>query len=64
LEPSDPWCHNNIATCALQLNKPEMAKRHFKHAQVLDADGEAGQYATLVLTGLEDENQMNDCLSS
>jgi tetratricopeptide (TPR) repeat protein len=65
LEPSDPWCHNNIATCALQLNKPEMAKRHFKHAQVLDADGgEAGQYATLVLTGLEDENHMNDCLSS
>ncbi len=64
LEPSDPWCHNNIATCALQLNKPDMAKRHFKHAQDLDSEGEAGQYAMLVLTGMEDENKMSDFISS
>ena len=64
LEPSDPWCHNNIATCALQLNKPEMAKKYFEHAQILDPEGEAGQYAVLVLTGMEDENKMNDLISS
>jgi tetratricopeptide (TPR) repeat protein len=56
LEPHDPWCHNNIATSYLQQSKPKSAIQHLERAKALDPQGEAGQYAELVLMGLtEDE---------
>jgi tetratricopeptide (TPR) repeat protein len=53
LDPSDPWCHNNIATCSLQQERQDIAKKHFERAKLLDPDGEAGQYASLVLAGMD-----------
>lgn len=64
LEPSDPWCHNNIATCSLQQKNIDVAKKHFERARKLDPDGEAGQYAKLVLAGMDDENHMKAILAS
>jgi tetratricopeptide (TPR) repeat protein len=52
LEPHDPWCHNNIATSYLQQSKPQSAIQHLERAKALDPQGEAGQYAELVLMGL------------
>jgi tetratricopeptide (TPR) repeat protein len=56
LDPSDPWCHNNIATCSLQQERLDIAKKHFERAQLLDPQGEAGQYAALVLAGMGSSN--------
>jgi len=53
LDPSDPWCHNNLGTCSLQQENKDQAIKHFKRAQLLDPKGEAGQYASLVLSGME-----------
>jgi tetratricopeptide (TPR) repeat protein len=63
LDPSDPWCHNNVATSSLKENKIDRAKKHFAYAQELDPEGEAGQYATLILAGIEDEDKMTDLIS-
>ena len=52
LDPTDPWCHNNIATTCLQQNRLPQAKHHLQRACALDPEGEAGQYAQLVLSGL------------
>ena len=55
LEPHDPWCHNNIATSYLQQSKPKSAIQHLERAKALDPQGEAGQYAELVLIGLMED---------
>jgi tetratricopeptide (TPR) repeat protein len=55
LEPHDPWCHNNIATSYLQQSNPKSAIKHLERAKALDPQGEAGQYAELVLMGLMEE---------
>lgn len=52
LDADDPWCHSNIATCFLQLDNEIEASYHLNKAVELDANGEAGQYAQLILTGL------------
>lgn len=52
LEADDPWCHSDMATCYLNLGDSEQAKNHLQQTATLDPDGEAGQYAQLILTSL------------
>ena len=52
VDQKDPWCHSNIATCYLQLGDEQNAKTHLEHTVELDATGEAGQYANLILAGI------------
>lgn len=51
-EANDPWCHSDLATCYLNLGELENAKRHLEQTVALDPDGEAGEYAQLILSGL------------
>jgi tetratricopeptide (TPR) repeat protein len=51
-EANDPWCHSDLATCYLNLGELENAKRHLEKTVALDPDGEAGEYAQLILSGL------------
>ncbi len=51
-EDGDPWCHSDVATCYLNLGDVSNAKHHLEKTVSLDPDGEAGQYAQLILTGL------------
>lgn len=51
-EDNDPWCHSDLATCYLNLGELENAKRHLEKTVALDPDGEAGEYAQLILGGL------------
>lgn len=50
-EDGDPWCHSDVATCYLNLGDIENAKRHLEKTLALDPEGEAGQYAQLILGG-------------
>jgi tetratricopeptide (TPR) repeat protein len=56
IDRQDPWCHSNIATCYLQLGDEANARKHLEKTAILDASGEAGQYANLILTGLSAES--------
>jgi tetratricopeptide (TPR) repeat protein len=47
--PEDPWCHSNIATTMLQLDMSDKALHHLERTAELDPEGEAGEYAKLVL---------------
>lgn len=51
-EDQDPWCHSDVATCYLNLGDLQNAKRHLEKTVALDPEGEAGQYAQLILGGL------------
>ncbi|WP_303672993.1 tetratricopeptide repeat protein [Vampirovibrio chlorellavorus] len=51
-EANDPWCHSDLATCYLNLGEVENAKRHLEKTVALDPEGEAGEYAQLILGGL------------
>lgn len=53
LSPQDAWCLSNLATCELQLGHEEQAIDYLKQAQALDPQGEAGQYAQLILMQFE-----------
>ena len=52
LEEGDAWCHSDMATCYLNLGDSEQAKNHLQQTATLDPNGEAGQYAQLILTSL------------
>lgn len=51
-DDTDPWCHSDVATCYLHLGDTENAKQHLQKTLQLDPDGEAGQYAQLILGGI------------
>lgn len=51
-EDTDPWCHSDVATCYLNLGDTESARQHLERTVALDPEGEAGQYAQLILGGL------------
>jgi tetratricopeptide (TPR) repeat protein len=51
-DADDPWCHSDVATCYLNLGDVENARQHLKKTVSLDPDGEAGQYAQLILSGM------------
>jgi tetratricopeptide (TPR) repeat protein len=51
-EDADPWCHSDVATCYLHLGDSENARVHLQKTVQLDPEGEAGQYAQLILVGL------------
>lgn len=51
-EEGDPWCHSDVATCYLNLGDLSNAKRHLEKTLALDPNGEAGEYAQLILSGL------------
>ncbi len=51
-EEGDPWCHSDLATCYLNLGDLSNAKRHLEKTVALDPNGEAGEYAQLILSGL------------
>jgi|GEM_PF-2212597 len=48
----DAWCHSDIATCHLNLGNAAEASLHLTRTVELDPDGEAGQYAALILGGI------------
>lgn len=49
----DPWLNSDLATCHLNLGHQDEAKTYFEKTLDLDPDGEAGEYAKLVLMGLQ-----------
>lgn len=51
-EEGDPWCHSDIATCYLHLGDTKNAAQHLEKTLALDPNGEAGEYAKLLLTGI------------
>lgn len=51
-EEQDPWCHSDLATCYLHLGDLPNARHHLQKTVQLDPEGEAGQYAQLILAGL------------
>jgi tetratricopeptide (TPR) repeat protein len=51
-EEDDPWCHSDVATCYLNLGDTQRAMAHLRKTVSLDPDGEAGQYAQLILNGM------------
>lgn len=51
-DSEDPWCHSDVATCYLNLGDVENARQHLKRTVSLDPNGEAGQYAQLILEGM------------
>jgi tetratricopeptide (TPR) repeat protein len=51
-EEGDPWCHSDVATCYLNLGDLENARQHLERTVALDPEGDAGQYAQLILGGL------------
>jgi tetratricopeptide (TPR) repeat protein len=51
-EDGDPWCHSDVATCYLNLGDMGNARIHLEKTLALDPDGEAGQYAQLILGGI------------
>lgn len=53
LSPQDAWCLSNLATCELQLGNHEAAIGYLKKARNIDPDGDAGQYAQLILMQFE-----------
>lgn len=53
VDENDPWCHSDLATCYLQKGDDRNAKVHLEKSAQLDPEGEAGQYAQLVLMQLE-----------
>lgn len=52
-ENDDPWCHSDMATCYLNLGDIPNAKQHLEKTVSLDPEGEAGQYAQLILAGFQ-----------
>lgn len=51
-EDGDPWCHSDVATCYLNLGDLPNARVHLEKTIKIDPDGEAGQYAQLILSGM------------
>lgn len=51
-EDGDAWCHSDVATCYLNLGDIDNARVHLRKTVDLDPEGEAGQYAQLILSGL------------
>ena len=51
-EDADPWCHSDVATCYLNLGDLQNAKEHLQKTVNLDPEGEAGEYAQLILSSL------------
>jgi tetratricopeptide (TPR) repeat protein len=51
-EDKDPWCHSDVATCYLNLGDLQNAKQHLEKTVTLDPQGEAGEYAQLILSSL------------
>lgn len=51
-DAQDPWCHSDMATCYLNLGDLPKARHHLEKTLALDPEGEAGQYAQLILAGL------------
>lgn len=49
LNAADPWCHNELATCYLQLGNRDKVLQHLEQTSILDPTGEAGQYARTIL---------------
>ncbi|MEB3244752.1 MAG: tetratricopeptide repeat protein [Vampirovibrionales bacterium] len=58
--PADPWCHSNIANCYLHLGETSKAKQHFERALELEPNGEAANFARLVLVQLMSDSAMAD----
>lgn len=52
LDDRDPWCHNEMATCYLQMGDQANAAVHLERTSALDPDGECGQFAKLILSNL------------
>ena len=52
MNAEDPWCHSDVATCHLNLGNTTDALQHLQKTVSLDPEGEAGQYAQLILEGL------------
>lgn len=52
MDENDPWGHNDAATCYLNLGQPDLARQHLEKTVALDPEGEAGDYAKLILGGL------------
>ncbi len=46
---ADPWCHSNIANCYLQLGNQAQARKHYEAVTALQPNGEAADFANLVL---------------
>ena len=51
--PNDPYIYSDIANCHLQLGNTLEARKALEQTALLDTGGEAGEYAKLVLMGLE-----------
>jgi tetratricopeptide (TPR) repeat protein len=51
-EPDNPWVFSNLAVAYLQNDQLAMATLYLRHTAVLDPDGEAGNYAQLILGSL------------
>lgn len=51
-EGDDPWCHSDVATCYMNLGDMQNAKTHLEKTVTLDPQGEAGEYAQLILSSL------------
>jgi tetratricopeptide (TPR) repeat protein len=51
-EDGDPWCHSDMATCYLNLGDLQNAKQHLEKTLAMDPQGEAGEYAKLILGAL------------
>jgi tetratricopeptide (TPR) repeat protein len=58
IEPDDPWCYSNIAVCYLHLSQEAKARLFLQEAVRLDPYGEAGEYANLILLGLEMDSDL------
>lgn len=52
-DDQDPWLNSDLATCHLNLGHNDEAKNFFQKTLDLDPEGEAGEYARLVLMGLQ-----------
>lgn len=51
-EEEDPWCHSDVATCYLNMGDLQNAKHHLEKTLAIDPQGEAGEYAKLILSAL------------
>ncbi|MEM0951162.1 MAG: tetratricopeptide repeat protein [Cyanobacteria bacterium P01_H01_bin.74] len=51
-EGNDPWCHSDLATCYLNLGNIDSARQHLEKTLQIDPEGEAGEFAKLILVGI------------
>ena len=49
VDENDPWCHADMAFCYMNMGQPEQARAHLERTVALDPDGEAGDYAKVIL---------------